>query len=122
MRPDGVLVDARPDSRVLAHVLHAGTRVGVIRTALAELRNDAHADHAVATVTRARLLRRVRSGRFWPTMTFASLAELRTYLAEHVRLEHRVRWTPAAKRALRRWRNDSFTIERAIRFAVLAPR
>lgn len=117
----GVLVDARPDSRVLAKIEHGRRVVGVLRTQAAERRLDAASDRAVARVKRDRVFRRVRAGRFWHRVGFDDLAALETYLAEHLRFEHRVRWTPAGRRGRRRWRDDPFVIVRAIRFEVLRP-
>ena len=120
--PRGLLVDARPDSRVLAHAEHVtqgGHRaIGTIRTARAELTNDVASDRAIARVQRERLFRSRRKGRFWHRVPFASLAELVEYLREHLRFEHRARWTIDAA-ARRRIANDRFTLRRAVRWELL---
>lgn len=121
LAPSGLLVDARPDSRVLAKIEHARRFVGFLHTQAAERGLDAASDRAVARVKRDRVFRRVRSGRFWHRVGFDDLAALEAYLAEHLRFEHRIRWTPAGRRARRLWREDPFTIVRAIRFEVLEP-
>jgi hypothetical protein len=120
--PRGVLVDARPDSRVLAraeHVIAGGhRRIGTIKTAREELRNDAASDRAVAGVVRDGLFRRRRHGRFWHRVPFDDLAALVQYLRDHLRFEHRANWTvDAATR--RRIRDDRFTIRRAVRYELL---
>lgn len=118
LRPGGVLVDARPDSRVVAKVEHAGRVVGVLRTQAQECRSDLAADRAVARVKREGVLRRVRAGRFWHRVPFESLAALEAYLREHLRFQHRVDWTSGTAER-RRWRDDPFVIVRAIRFELL---
>ena len=121
LRPRGLLVDARPDSRVLARVVHDGRTVGRVATQRGELADDRASDRAVATVKRERLFRCVRAGRFWHRLEFADRAELETYLVEHLRFEHRVRWI-ASPRARRSWRDDPFALLRAVRYEVLERR
>ncbi len=122
LSPRGLLVDARPDSRLQAHAEHVEDdryRVaGSIRTAREELGNDRASDRAIAAVKRRRLFRSLRRGRFWHRVRFGDLAGLEQYLAEHLRFEHRVRWRiPAATR--RAWRADPWVIRRAVRHEVL---
>lgn len=122
LRPGGLLVDARPDSRMLAHadlVTPRGYRsVGVIATAPEELGNDAASDRAVAAVVRERIFRSRRRGRFWHRVHFDDLAGLRGYIADHARFVHRVRWkVDAATR--RRLRSERFAVRRAVRYEVL---
>jgi hypothetical protein len=122
LEPGGVLVDARPDSRVLAHAERRRTagfqRFGTIRTAAAELVNDRASDRAVARVVREGLFRRQRRGRFWHRVPFDSLAGLRQYLSEHLRFAKRATWTvDAATR--RRHANERFVIRRAVRYELL---
>ena len=122
LRPRGLLVDARPDSRVLAYaeqVTPSGfRRVGTIRTSSRELPNDRASDRAIATVVRQQLFRRGRRGRFWHRVMFDDLESLRDYLSEHLRFEKRARWTvDAAER--RRIQDESFAIRRAVRYELL---
>ncbi len=122
LAPRGLLVDARPDSRVLAHAEHVtGTRhrsIGTINTARVELANDRVSDRAVARVVREGLFRRRRHGRFWHRVPFEDLAGLVQYVRGHLRFVHRVRWTvDAASR--RRIREDRFAIRRAVRYELL---
>jgi hypothetical protein len=121
----GVLVDARPDSRVLAYAEHvSGTthrRIGTIKTSREELTNDRASDRAVATVVRARLFTRGRRGRFWHRVPFPDLAGLVQYLKEHLRFEHRARWT-AAPAERRRIKDEPTAIRRAVRFELLKKR
>lgn len=119
LRPEGLLVDARPDSRVHARLEHEGRVVGVIRTQAGARGDDLASDRGVARVKRDRVFRRVRAGRLWHRIPFESLAALRTYLADHLRFEHAVSWTPASRSARRRWRDDPFVVVRAIRFELL---
>ena len=122
LAPGGLLVDARPDSRVLGHAEHVtagGHRsVGTIRTARAELGNDRASDRAITRVKRERLFRSRRKGRFWHRVPFDGLAALQEYLREHLRFEHRVRWTAGAA-TRRRIKDDRFTIRRAVRYELL---
>ncbi len=122
LAPRGVLVDARPDSRVVAYAEHESghgdRRAGTIRTASAELANDRASDHAVARVVREGIFRRRRAGRFWHRMPFESRAALERYLREHLRLEHHVRWTMSAAER-RRTKDDPFVIRRAVRYELL---
>ncbi len=119
LRPHALLVDARPDSRVLARVEHSDRVVGTIRTQAGERAMDVAADRAVARLKRDGLLRRHRAGRFWHRVPFDGLGALEAYLREHLRFEHRVRWTPAGRRRPARWRDEPLVIVRAIRFELL---
>jgi hypothetical protein len=125
LAPRGLLVDARPDSRVLAHAerrkTHGFQRFGTIRTASIEMGNDRASDAAIARVVRDELFRRDRPRRFWHRVPFASLAELRQYLSEHLRFAKRADWTvDAATR--RRYANAPFVIRRAVRYELLERR
>ena len=125
LRKGGILIDARPDSRVLAcaeRVKPRGSqRCGLVNTNRAELRNDAASDRAVAHVVRDGLFRTRRRGRFWHRVPFASLAELRKYLSEHLRFAHRATWmVDAATR--RRYAGEPFVIRRAVRYEILERR
>ena len=119
LRPGGILIDARPDSRVLAHVEREGRRVATLRTQAAEMRDDAASDRAVAIVKREWIFRRVRAGRMWHRMPFEDRAEFDAYLREHLRFAHRGTWTAAWRAHQREWRNDPLEVVRAIRFEVL---
>lgn len=115
----GVLVDARPDSRVPAYAerrkLRRFQRFGIVKTSRQELANDRASDRAIARVVREGLFRRRRRGRFWHLVPFSSLAELRNYLSEHLRFVHRANWVvDAATR--KRHSNDQFVIRRAVRY------
>ena len=122
LRPGGVLVDARPDSRVLAYAEHLTPRgyrkIGVVRTSSRELPNDESSDRAIANVTRRRLFRHGRRGRFWHRVEFADLDALRAYLADHLRFEKRARWTIDGSER-RRIRGDRCAIRRAVRYEFL---
>src|SRR5258706_14056052 len=70
LRPRGILVDARPDSRVFAHAEHQVGNgeyrpAGLIATAPVEHINDATSDRAGATAVRGRGFRSLRASRFW---------------------------------------------------------
>jgi len=122
LAPRGVLVDARPDSRVLAHAEHVTKTthrsIGTIKTARAELANDAASDRAIASVVRGRLFAHGKRGRFWHRVPFADLAGMVLYLKEHLRFEHRAKWTlsPAERRRIK---DERFTIRRAVRYELL---
>ena len=122
LAPRGLLVDARPDSRVLAHAEHVTPRghrgIGTIKTARAELSNDRASDRAIARVVRDGLFRSRRRGRFWHRVPFEDLDALVQYLREHLRFEHRARWKIGAA-ARREIANDRFTIRRAVRYELL---
>jgi hypothetical protein len=122
LAPRGVLVDARPDSRVLAHVERRKTsgfqRFGTVRTSSVEMRNDRASDVAIARVVREGLFRRTKPARFWHPVPFDNLAELRHYLSEHLRFVKRADWTvDAATR--RRHADEPFVIRRAVRYELL---
>lgn len=122
LAPRGLLVDARPDSRVLAYaerrVSKGYERFGKIRTSAEELVNDSTSDRAVARVVREGLFQRGRRGRFWHRVPFENLAELRRYLREHLRFVKRADWTvDAATR--RRHADEPFVIHRAVRYELL---
>jgi SAM-dependent methyltransferase len=122
LAPGGILVDARPDSRVPAYAERRKPRgfqrFGVVRTSRPELANDRASDRAIARVVREGLFKSRRRGRFWFLMAFSSLAELRKYLREHLRFVHRADWVvDAATR--KRYSSDQFVIRRAVRYELL---
>jgi hypothetical protein len=123
LRPRGVLIDARPDSRVFAHAERrsaTGTYrgSGVIATAREEHLNDRTSDRAVETAVRNGWFRTLRAGRFWHRVFFEDRPAMQRYLDEHPRLVHRVRWTvDAAER--KRWEDDPWAIRRAVRYELL---
>jgi hypothetical protein len=122
LAPRGILVDARPDSRVLAYAERRRKggfqRFGVVKTSSAELANDRASDRAIAQVVREKLFRRTRRGRFWHRVPFDRLADLRQYLWEHLRFVRRVRWI-VDEATRRRHANDQFVIRRAVRYELL---
>ena len=120
--PGGTLVDARPDSRVLASVQRRTPRgfqrFGVVKTSRFERASDRASDRAIARVVREGLFKRGRRGRFWHLVPFNSLPDLRKYLAEHLRFVHRAEWAvDSATR--RRHLSDPFVIRRAVRYELL---
>lgn len=122
LRPRGILVDARPDSRVFAHAEHQGASgkyaaAGAIATAREEHTNDATSDRAIATAVRSGWFRSLRAGRFWHRVLFEDRRAMQRYLGDHARFVHRVRWNvDAAKR--RRWEQQPWAIRRAVRYEV----
>src|SRR4029077_1206039 len=123
--PGGILIDARPDSRVPAYAerrkQRGFQRFGVVKTSRLEVANDRASDRAIARVMREGLFKRRRRGRFWHLVSFGSLAELRNYLSEHLRFVHRAEWVvDAATR--RRHSGDHFVIRRPIRYEILERR
>ncbi len=122
LTPGGMLVDARPDSRVPAYAERRQSRgfetFGVVETTKLEKTNDLAADTAMARVLRDKLFKSRRKGRFWHRVAFDDLAQLRLYLAEHQRFVRRARWVvdPATRR---RHAGDPFAVRRAVRFEVL---
>jgi len=118
--PRGILVDARPDSRVAARVLLAGASrraIGSIDTRRDTKADDLLSDKAVRSVVRRRLFRSLRRGRMWHAIKFADRSELQRYLDDHGRFAPRVRWrVPPSKRA------GPLELERAVRFEILTRR
>ena len=123
LRRGGTLVDARPDSRVVAYAEHEHVKgkprpAGVIATAREELTNDRTSDDAVATAIRNGWFRPRRAGRFWHRVLFEDRPAMQRYLSDHARFVHRVRWmVDAAKR--RGWEEDPWAIRRAVRYGLL---
>jgi hypothetical protein len=122
LAPGGILVDARPDSRVRAYAERRTSRgfqrFGIVKTSRPELANDQASDRAIARAVREGLFKRRRRGRFWHLVPFSSLAELRGYLSEHLRFVHRAEWVvDAATR--KRYSNDEFVIRRGVRYELL---
>jgi hypothetical protein len=122
LAPGGTLVDARPDSRVLAYAERRRPRgfqrFGLVKTSRLEVANDRASDRAIARVVREGLFKRRRRGRFWHLVPFSNLAELRKYLWEHLRFVHRAQWVvDAATR--KRHSNEDFVIRRAVRYELL---
>ena len=118
--PRGILVDARPDSRVAARVLLAGASpraIGSIDTRRDTKADDLLSDKAVRSVVRRRLFRSLRRGRMWHAIPFADRSELQRYLDEHARFARRVRWgVPREKRA------GPLLLDRPVRFEILTRR
>lgn len=118
----GILVDARPDSRVRAYVERRTTRgfqrFGVVNTSSREIPNDEASDHAIARVVREGLFTRERRGRFWYRVPFANLAEAREYLWEHMRFVRRARWV-VDEATRKRYANERFVLRRAVRYDIL---
>lgn len=122
LRPHGLLIDARPDSRVDAPVEHREARgwrgVGTNGTSRRAAGDDRASDRAVATVKRQGLFASRGAGRFWYRLAFDDAAGLQRYLDEHLRQSRRVRWRVDASRR-RRWRGDPFGLQRAVRYELL---
>ena len=116
----GVLVDARPDSRVTARVRIGdprGTIIGAIGTQRETKTDDQLSDRAVRDVLRRGLFRSRRRGRIWHAIPFEDRSELQDYLDDHLRFSRRVIWrVPVAKRVGR------LVVERAVRFEILERR
>jgi len=123
--PGGILIDARPDSRVLAFAERRKTqgfqRFGLVGTARVEVANDRSSDRAIERVLDEGLFRRKTRGRFWHRVPFDGLVELRQYLSDHLRFVRRVRWVVDAK-TRRRFSNEPFVIRRGVRFEILERR
>ena len=122
LAPGGILVDARPDSRVPAYVElrkpRGFQRFGLVRTSRLEVANDRASDLAIARVVRDGLFKRRRRGRFWQRVPFSDLAALRKYLSEHLRFVHRAAWVvDSATR--KRHASDQFVLRRAVRYELL---
>ena len=122
LAPGGILVDARPDSRVPAYVelrkQRGFQRFGLVRTSRPEVDNDRASDLAIARVVREGLFKRRRRGRFWQRVPFGDLAALRKYLSEHLRFVHRAEWVvDGATR--KRHASDQFVLRRAVRYELL---
>ncbi len=118
----GILIDARPDSRVLAYVERRKERgfqrFGEVSTNHTELVNDRASDRAIALVVQERLFRRRRRGRFWHPVPFSNLADLRQYLSDHLRFVHRAKWV-VDQATRRRHSDEQFVIRRAVRYEIL---
>jgi SAM-dependent methyltransferase len=122
LAPGGILVDARPDSRVFAYAERRKAkgfqRFGIVKTSAAEIASDRASDRAIARVVRERLFRRGRRGRYWHRVHFDSLAELRQYLWEHLRFVRRATWIVDAE-TRRRYAEEAFDIRRPVRYELL---
>src|SRR5947209_18965415 len=85
----GILIDARPDSRVDARVQRArGPRyvtVGALGTRRDTEMDDRLSDRAIAAAKRLRLFRGRGGRRRWHPLPFACLVAHRTYLSGHLR-------------------------------------
>jgi hypothetical protein len=120
LRPRGLLIDARPESRVFAYAERQTStgryrQTGVIATAPETLGDDKSSDGAVAAAVRNGWFRSLRAGRFWHRVLFEDRQAMQRYLDDHARFVHRVRWMvdPATRR---RWDADPFAIRRAVRY------
>ena len=122
LRPRGILIDARPDSRVFAYAEHrtatgAYRQAGVIPTARDAATDDRASDRAAASAAALGLFRSVRAGRFWHRVHFEGRSALQRYLDDHARFTHRVRWMLDRARR-RRWETDPWAIRRGVRFEI----
>lgn len=120
LRPRGILIDARPESRVFAYAerqTSAGRyrQAGVIATARPLLVDDRMSDRAVATAVGRGWFRSLRAGRFWHRVRFEDRPAMQRYLDDHARFVHRVKWMvdPASRQ---RWDRDPWAIRRAVRY------
>ena len=122
LAPGGTLVDARPDSRLLAYAERRNGQTfqtyGQVRTSSVELVNDRASDRAIARVIREGLFKSQRRGRFWQRVPFEDLAGLRQYLWDHLRFVRRAKWL-VDRATLDRHASDPFAIRRAVRYEVL---
>jgi len=122
LAPGGILIDARPDSRVAAYAerrkRRGFQRFGVVNTSRRELTNDRASDCAIARAVHEGMFKRRRRGRFWHGVPFGSLAELRKYLWEHLRFVRRARWV-VDEATRTRYANEPFVIRRAVRYEIL---
>ena len=122
LAPGGILVDARPDSRVPAYAerekARGAQRFGILSTNRVELASDKASDGAISQVVRERLFKHGRRGRFWHKVPFGSLGALREYLSEHLRFVHRANWVVDAE-TRRRYAKEKFVIRRAVRYEIL---
>jgi len=122
LAPGGILVDARPDSRVPAYAERRKPRgfqrFGLVRTSRLEVANDRASDLAIARVVRDGLFKRMRRGRFWQRVPFSDLAALRKYLSEHLRFVHRAEWV-VDDATRKRHASDQFVLRRAVRYELL---
>jgi|SRR5579872_3445535 len=121
LAPGGILVDARPDSRVPAYAERRRPRgferVGVVDTTKLEATNDLAADAAIERAVHDGLFRSKRRGRFWHRVPFDDLADLRRYLWEHQRFVRRAKWVVDLA-TLKRHAADAYVIRRAVRYEV----
>jgi len=123
LRPRGILVDARPDSRVFAYAEHrVGNgkyrQAGLIATGREELINDRTSDRAVAKAVGNGWFRSRRADRFWHRVLFDDRPSMQRYLDNHARFAHRVRWMVDAPKR-RRWEEAPWAIRRAVRYELL---
>src|SRR5215469_14741089 len=125
LEPGGILVDARPDTRVVAYAERRKPRgfqrYGVVKTKSSELANALASDRSVATAVAEGLFKRRRRGRFYHRIPFANLAQLRQYLAEHPSFDHQPDWTVDAP-SRRQHASDQFVIRRPVRYELLEAR
>jgi hypothetical protein len=125
LAPRGILVDARPDSRVPAYAERQRGRTferfGVVETTKLEMTNDLAADAAIERVVHDALFKSMRRGRFWHRVPFDNLAALRRYLWEHQRFVRRAKWL-VDQPTLKRLANDRFVIRRGVRYEVFERR
>lgn len=120
LRPRGLLIDARPDSRVVAYAERRTAsgnyrQAGVIGSGSEVLVDDRASDRAIVTAGRKGWFRSLKAGRFWHRVLFEDRPAMQRYLDEHARFAHRVRWMVDPK-TRRRWDKDPFAIRRAVRY------
>lgn len=122
VRKGGLVVDARPDSRVHARLEHAGRIAGAMRTQVETGALDDASDRALATVLKEGALVSRRQGRFWQRVPFGDLRTLRAYARDHARFERRIQWLPQARERSRGWDRDPVVLIRPVRYELLERR
>ena len=85
LRPNGILVDLRPDGSRDPRVIVHGRVSGHVRPHEEVAADDQAADAAVATVVREGSFRPTRHGHLWHSTTFADVRAFREYLADSPR-------------------------------------
>lgn len=114
LRPDGVVIDVRPDlSRDARIVAEGRVRARMPRDVDAD---HARADEAIARALALGLFVRISSGAFWYESRFRDLAQLDEYLAGG---EHPRRDAGGWRAALTAYRSAPLTFRRAARVDVL---
>src|SRR5438093_11160326 len=95
----GVLVDARPDSRVAARVRSGGARgtiIGTIGTQRETKTDDQLSARAVRDVLRRGLIPSRLPGGISHAVTSEDLSDVQDYLSGHLRFSRRVIWRVSA--------------------------
>jgi hypothetical protein len=115
VRPNGIVIDLRPDSAHPPLVLRGGRVIGGLYEQRMAIADNHFSDRALASVVRDGLLRPVRAGHFWYDLPAMNVAALRDYVAESRRIGG---FTRGTRSAIARHPERTVVMRRALAYGI----